>query len=482
MIAARLDEPDDFAAWRQIARQLVQAGIEPGHVAWQEMDGEPELFGAMRADLAIPERISDAPEVKGSLGFLELAKAVILHRDPARLPLLYRLLWRLQSQRGLLEDAADPDVIAANALAKQVRRDIHKMRAFVRFREADVGEADMGEAGQPRFIAWFEPDHRIERHNAKFFVERFANQAWSILTPRLSLHWDTVALHEGPGARREDAPAQDATEELWRNYYRSTFNPARLKIGTMTKEMPRRYWKNLPETRDISGLIAGARQRELAMVASGASRFEVERPETLAQLAQAIGACQRCPIGCNGTQAVAGEGKPASRLMILGEQPGDNEEASGRPFVGPAGQLLDEHLQQAGIARGAAYMTNAVKHFKFTPQGKRRLHQTPSAREIDMCRWWLESERDIVRPELVLALGASAGRALLGRTPSIGRERGQVLRLADGTAAVLTNHPSYLLRLDGEARQREEARFASDLRMVAELIPKLDELHPSGLG
>jgi uracil-DNA glycosylase family protein len=159
--------------------------------------------------------------------------------------------------------------------------------------------------------------------------------------------------------------------------------------------------------------------------------------------------------------------------MIVGEQPGDSEETQGRPFVGPAGQLLDRDLAAAGIERSSIRVTNAVKHFKFTPRGKRRLHQSPTAGEIDICRWWLDAERAIVRPRIVLALGASAGRAILGRTPSIGRERGREQTLADGSALWLTNHPSYLLRLDGEARETETARFADDLAKVVAALKSL---------
>jgi DNA polymerase len=152
--------------------------------------------------------------------------------------------------------------------------------------------------------------------------------------------------------------------------------------------------------------------------------------------------------------------------MILGEQPGDQEDIAGRPFVGPAGQLLDQHLEAAGIARGAAYVTNAVKHFKFVAKGRQRLHQSPTAKEIDTCRWWLEAERALVRPRIVLALGASAARALLGKTVSVTRARGQAIRLEDGAELWVTLHPSYLLRLEGEARARQAALFAQDLALV----------------
>lgn len=461
MIAANLTEPDDFEAWRTQARRLIANGTAPEQVAWSDGGGTADLFALP----APPPAATAAPrEVRASRAFMDLAHTAVLHSAPDRLDLLYRLLWRLQDRPRLLDDAADRDVGALRRMAMQVRRDIHKMHAFVRFRSVT------DEDGAERYVAWFEPDHHIERATADFFVNRFASQRWSILTPRLSLHWDGMALLEGPPASREDAPSEDAVEDLWVGYYRSIFNPARLKVGMMVKEMPRRYWKNLPEAREIADLIAGAHKREASMIATGASLFEDAAPASLEAIAGGIAQCRRCAIGCNGTRAVMGEGAGDARLMIVGEQPGDTEELENRPFVGPAGQLLDQAMREAGIDRSAAYVTNAVKHFKFAPRGKLRLHQNPTAGEIDMCRWWLDSERALVKPKVILALGASAARGLIGRTPSIGRERGQALVQGDGTVIWLTAHPSYLLRLDGEAREREHTRFAQDLVGLAGVL------------
>jgi DNA polymerase len=180
-----------------------------------------------------------------------------------------------------------------------------------------------------------------------------------------------------------------------------------------------------------------------------------------------VATCLRCAIGCNGTRAVPGHGPDAARLMVVGEQPGDQEELAGRPFVGPAGQVLRDHARAAGLDLDTARLTNAVRHFKHVPQGKQRLHQTPTAREIDTCRWWLDAERHLVRPRIVLALGASAARALLGRTISLQRERGRFVPLDDGAQLLITSHPAYLLRLGEGARAEETARFAADLALVA---------------
>jgi DNA polymerase len=159
--------------------------------------------------------------------------------------------------------------------------------------------------------------------------------------------------------------------------------------------------------------------------------------------------------------------------MIVGEQPGDQEDLAGRPFVGPAGQVLDRHLERAGIDRREVYVTNAVKHFKYVHRGKRRLHQSPTAKEIDICRWWSEAERAVVKPQLVLALGASAARGLLGKTVSISKARGAPIPLEDGSELWVTAHPSYLLRLQDEAKEVQERMFQADLAAVAERLAEL---------
>jgi probable DNA metabolism protein len=399
-----MPEPADFEFWRDRARALAQCDVPPDRVAFVE-PGSGNLFG--NGNKRPPSPKGEGKIVRASRQFVELAKGAICHADPGRFDLLYRVLWRLQDKPRLLEDQADPDVRKLGELAKAVRRDIHKMRAFVRFRE--VEEA----GGEPHYVAWFEPQHHILRANAGFFVRRFASMKWSILTPLGSLHWDGEALAEGPPAQRSDAPQGDPAEELWRKYYASIFNPARLKVGAMLKEMPRRYWKNMPEAALIPELVAGAQAREAAMVETGKGHDE-ERPHTLSGIETAIHACRRCPIGFLENQAVMGEGLKSATLMVVGEQPGDQEDLAGKPFVGPSGQLLDRYLVEAGIDRSQVYVTNAVKHFKFVWRGKRRLHQSPTAKEIDTCRFWLEGELEIVKPKVVLALGASASLGMLG--------------------------------------------------------------------
>ncbi|WP_336987661.1 UdgX family uracil-DNA binding protein [Altererythrobacter aquiaggeris] len=449
--------PDDFSHWRERARQSVQCGIAPERIAWLETDTVGDLFGGGNE---LPEPDADAPMPRASRRFLTLAKNAALHSDAERFALLYRLLWRLQSNPRIMEDKTDSDVRRVEELDRTVRRDSHKMHAFVRFRLIESGTRE-----DDHYVAWFEPDHHIVRANAGFFRRRFANMKWSILTPRGCLHWDGEVMREGPPAQKSDAPGDDPAEELWLKYYASTFNPARLKVGAMVKEMPKRYWKNMPEAALIPELIAGAQSREAQMVTAGEQETD-PMPVTLEAVKQAVSGCGNCPISQLDNRPVMGEGPADADLMIVGEQPGDNEDLQGRPFVGPAGQLLDLHLEQAGIDRSAAYVTNAVKHFKYTMRGKRRIHQSPAAKEIDTCRWWLEAERAIVSPKIILALGASAARSMLGKTVSITRARGIPHELDDGSELWITAHPSYLLRLEGTARAEQARLFDADLAAV----------------
>jgi DNA polymerase len=304
---------------------------------------------------------------------------------------------------------------------------------------------------------------------------------WSILTPRLSLHWDGEALSEGPGAIRSDAPSGDPLEETWRTYYSSIFNPARLKVGAMLKEMPKKYWRNMPETSLVQPLIASARNRELEMIDRSVAKQGLEnalgaeraiepgsnvRAAWEALLKEARG-CTRCELYKCGTQTVFGEGPLDASIVFVGEQPGDQEDIAGRPFVGPAGQLFDAALEKAEIDRSTVYVTNAVKHFKFVQRGKRRIHNKPDAGEIEACRWWLEHERDLIKPPVTVALGATAARSLIGKTVTISRAREAPVELADGSECWVTVHPSFLLRIPEEDRRREErALFVRDLKRI----------------
>jgi DNA polymerase len=346
------------------------------------------------------------------------------------------------------------------------------MRAFVRFREVPT------DAG-PWFVAWFEPQHLIVEANVPFFRGRFANMRWSILTPDACAHWDPDKREAtlSPGVPRSAAPAEDAAEALWLTYYASIFNPARVKISAMTSEMPRHYWKNLPEAAIIPQLLAESRDRVDAMVAKSAEQRTADTynfgaapvPATtdLAALHEAASTCRACPLWRRASCVVFGEGPPRARVVLVGEQPGDQEDRAGKPFVGPAGLLLNRALAAAGVDREALYVTNAVKHFKWEPRGKRRLHLTPDAREIAACRPWLEAELRALAPELIVCLGATAAESVTGRPIKVLAERGGLVPTEFGAPALITVHPSSLLRLPaGEDSAAAFARFVDDLRRI----------------
>lgn len=468
-----LATPGDFAEWRDAARGLLAGGVAPEEVSWRGGDEGASLFGDV---------VAAAPAGRLSLPreLVEIADRVICHRGaevPAR---LYRIMWRALNDRQLLARTTDADVDWLRGADKAIRRDIHKMHAFVRFRR--LGE----EAGRESFAAWFEPAHRILRLTAPFFQRRFYGMDWAIVTPDARAIWKDEALTFGPGGTKNEVPDSDVVEDQWRTYYGAIFNPARVKIDAMRAEMPKKYWKNLPEAQDIAPLLAGAaarveRMREMAVSAANprTEKWRTRVPDdlapddevkTLADVARAVDRCTRCPLYCDTTQGVAGEGPDAARIMLVGEQPGDQEDLQGRPFVGPAGQVLDAALAEAGLDRRRLFLTNAVKHFKFEPRGKRRLHQNPTSAEIDICRWWLDKERAFVQPELIVTLGASALRGVTGKSSSIKSMRGAVHELAGGTKLIATIHPSFLLRLpDRERAAEERAMFVADLARARKL-------------
>ncbi len=461
--AVTLAGPVDAAGWRAAARDAWRAGIPPGALVFQVPGDAADLFGAAPPPAPPP----DAPMPAVPREFLALAETAIRHRDPARFALLYDVMWRIaHGARGLLEDAADPTLARLRDMAKAVRRDAHKMHAFVRFRAVDG-----------HHLAWFEPDHFIEEAEAGFFIRRFAQLRWSIATPRLSLHWDGDQLSIGPPGSRDALPPPDAGEALWRTYFGAIFNPARLKPAAMRSEMPQKYWRNLPEAQDIPRLMAEAPARVRAMVAAGAATPNprpqrrrdpmpepIAAPDSFAELRAALLASGLPEWATRATQPVMGEGPMGAALMLVGEQPGDEEDIAGRAFVGPAGRLLNAVLAEAGVPREALFVTNAVKHFKYTPQGRRRLHQSPDAGDITHYRRFLRREVSLVAPRMVLALGATALRALTGRAMPVGKSRDLALHTEDGVPPRATVHPSYLLRLPDAAAQRaERARFAADL-------------------
>ena len=456
-------EPE-FAAWRDEARRLLAAGIAPETVSLVAKEAEPSgtlgfaefalqppaLPSALPALLPNDQRGARPPSVPKA--FLELAEVVGCHASPERWQLLYGVLWRLQSNRELIRDELDEDVAALRRMDQQVRRDLHKMHAFLRFHMVE-------EAGVEHYIAWYRPDHRILALAIPFFAERFAVMRWTILTPYASASWDPASkeITHGPGVARNVAPDEDELASLWRSYYGAIFNPARLNTRAMKAEMPVRYWQNMPELNVLPNLLSQANQRVETMMqeqdTQSASSF-VPHQHELPVLAEALPRCEGCDLYRHATQAVFGAGGSQAALMLIGEQPGDEEDRRGAPFVGPAGKVLDRAIAELGLSREQMYVTNAVKHFKFVERGKRRIHESPKLRELTACRPWLLAELDAVRPKVVVCLGASAAKSLLGAKFALMKERGKVISSPYADRVIATLHPSAILRAQDETTSR----------------------------
>ncbi|WEF24409.1 UdgX family uracil-DNA binding protein [Paracoccus sp. S3-43] len=467
MIRVDLPRFGRFQAWRDAARQLAGNRVAPDQVAW----GDAGLFGTGPVPPPGPHPVTASKE------FLALARTVASHSDPERWALLYAALIRLQQDRGFIANPADPLADRLARMAKSVRRDIHKMHAFVRFHELP------SEGPRRSFAAWFEPEHPILEAGTPFFARRFGDMDWLIATPEGIARFDGRLSFEPP-APRPNLPT-DASHDLWRIYFANIFNPARIKTQAMRSEMPVKYWKNLPETGLIAQMLADAPRRVQAMRDAGATDAPAfaarvtarirhapddRPPDSLDAARQQASRCTRCALCHAATQTVWGEGDPDAPLMILGEAPGDHEDLQGRPFVGPAGQLLRQTMAGAGLDPARAWLTNAVKHFKFTPRGKRRIHQNPATGEIRHCTWWLDLERRFVQPRLTVALGATAAFALTGDRAPLTPRRGTVETTLDGGPVLITWHPSLILRLDPGPAARARAQFAADLTQAARMM------------
>jgi uracil-DNA glycosylase family protein len=341
--------------FREHARALIAAKARPRDVTWTT--SADDLFGeAPPPDVKIPKFT-----VPGA--YVELARDVLLHRDPQRFALLYEMLWRLlNDDHMLLAIFSDPLVYRLRQMQKAVERDRHRM-VFARIHKAKEERTE----------------HMIDAPTA----------------PRLSV--------------RETAPVVSDAEA-----------------------------------------------------------------DTLAALKHQAQTCQRCPLFSDATQTVFGEGPNDAPVVFVGEQPGDQEDLAGLPFVGPAGRLFDRALGEAGIERSRVYVTNAVKHFKFSPRGKKRIHQKPNTGEVEHCRWWLDRELALIQPKLVVALGGTAARAITGKDVKITQMRGCTVTLRDGMSVLFTVHPSYLLRLPDAAAQAAEYRhFVEDLALVLRALPAI---------
>ena len=480
-----------FAEWREAARDLLIHAVPPELVTWSQPDAadlfsvdlfsgapapaEPTHNASIRLNEAKP-----APHLPRSL--MDMLQTAACCRVPDRWAFLYRVIWRWTQGEHDVQSAADADGGRLHSMVKAVHREEHDMHAYIRFRERPEA------AGPPRFVAWFEPRHDVLPQVAEHFVNRMGKVSWMIATPDASVLWDGQTLHHTGPLMSSAAELEDAGEALWLTYYRSIFNPARLNTQVMQSHIPSRFWKNLPEGAIVPDMVSnaalGARRTGQAQAVGRKSGATIPiapadaQPER--QQPSKLDECRRCDLWQYATQAVGGEGSKKAPIMLVGEQPGDQEDLAGQPFVGPAGKLLDKVFDAAGVERREVYLTNAVKHFKWEPRGKRRLHKTPAQREIEACSYWLEKELAAIKPKVIVALGATALKSVLGSgSVTLKDKLGKPIR-HEGRWVVTVYHPSYILRVPDEETRRQAFKVMVDgLKLAHELLERPPEEPPA---
>ncbi|WP_250511019.1 UdgX family uracil-DNA binding protein [Caballeronia sp. GACF4] len=466
---------DDFDSWRGAALIALAKERAPESIEWRTAEGAaqaPALFGDVVEDAAASE-VKPA-QIRVSKELAALLKDAACFRDERRWSFLYLVLWRWTHGDRSVASPADEDGARLYKMAKAVRRAQHDMIAYVRFRQRDEA------LGAPEYVAWYEPDHDVLAWAAEHFAARMGRSSWLITTP------DGAALFNGERLQLERRRAlaadhandtADAAEALWMTYYRSIFNPARLNENALEQHMPVRFWKGLPEGALIPKLVSDARggarrvgqARSVGALGGKAVQVEADAAQPERDAPTSLDECRRCSLWKHATQAVPGSGPADARIMLLGEQPGDQEDLKGEPFVGPAGQLLDDAMRRAQLPREQVYLTNAVKHFKWEPRGKRRLHKTPGQQEIEACSYWLDKELQETGARVIVTLGATALTALLGKRATLQAHIGRVVPYGD-KFIVATYHPSYALRQNDEAaREKTVAAIVSALEKAAEV-------------
>ncbi len=445
----------DFESWRIKAKQLLVSNIKPDEINWiTEETGFH--FGQEWTDI----EVTDSPRIPRE--YFEAASVVSCFRDDSTWTLLYRIAWRiLHEQRELLKISLDADVRELENRHKSVMRDLHKMKAFVRFKEVQ-------QDGKILYVAWHRPDHRISRLAAPFFKDRFNGMNWIIMTEDETINWDQKSLTFSEGVSSHNAPSIDSAEDLWKTYYSSIFNPARIKIGAMKKEMPVRHWKTLPESELITSLIDEAPERLKVFYDSQRPNATQEKQLTYPEIKEALKSCRSCDICQKATGPVMGEGPLNARIMFIGEQPGNEEDQIGTPFIGPAGQLLEKALLKRGFNRNEIYITNAVKGFKWIYQSSMRLHRSANASEISACKPWLKQELNLIKPQIVVCLGRSAAQSILGKMVKMEEVRGKFFSSSVCDKTIILPHPSSILRIQNP-NEREIAfnRFVEELGLIA---------------
>ena len=440
---------DSFAQWREAARALLAAGVPPHAAQWPSALADAGVFSGAPAPAPRPhtERLGpdlgrdpSRPALRLPRQLMELLERAACYRAADRWAFLYRVVWRwLHGEQGVLSEA-DDDGHRLQAMVQAVHREEHDMQNHIRFRERPA------DAGAPRFVAWCEPVHDVLPQVAAQLAARMGKLSWMIATPAASVLWDGARLHNTGPLLRDAAGFDEGGEAPWLAYYRSVYAGPPDAAGK----------REAPPTHNVAG-----------------------KPEAPEQQPDTLGQCRRCDLWQHATQPVGGAGAKRARIMLVGEQPGDQEDLAGKPFVGPAGQLLDRVLAAAEVDRRTVYVTNSVNHFNWELRGKRRLHKTPAQREIEACSYWLEKELAGIKPKVVVALGSTALKAVLDNPQATLKDAmGHPIAHA-GRWVVAVYHPSYVLRVpDKAAKEQAFAQMVEGLRLARQLSEEPPQAAP----
>jgi len=440
----------DFESWRAVARQLLKDRVPASEVRIMDCEQDSTLWTAE----FVSGNGGPDPQILIPRRFIDIAKHVACHINPLRWQLLYSVLWRLCEKRDLLKVDTDDEVKTILFMDQQVRRDLERMQTGVKFEGIQV------EPGHERLIAWHRPDYAIMELAAPYFAERFARSQWSILTPYRSAHWDPESkkLEFSAGVPRFTMPRKEELKQLWVAQLGAEVRPAR--------KQPQAARMDAGE-HQLQSIFGNSLRLQRA---TGAKSF-VPNSRGLPVLHEALQRCQGCELYQCATQAVFGVGPADARIMLVGEQPGNDEDIAGKPFVGPAGKLLDRALIDAGINRDAVYITNAVKHFKFERRGSKRIHRTPQMTEIKACKPWLEAEIRAVKPEIIVCLGATAAKSILNLQNLLMKHRGQIFSSPYAEKVIATIHPSAILRVqDPLTSEQLFQTLCRDLKLAQETL------------
>lgn len=417
-----------WEGFRTHCRGLLAHRVDPAMVRFTVEGVDPPGLFAGRP----PPEAAEGPSLPRR--FFEHARNASAFDAPDRWELVYRVAYRCLGDRGLLSDLGDDDILVLTRRAKHVARDIHKVHAFVRFRPDH-------DAHGPVWVAFHRPDHWVVEHATPHFAKRFGDMRFLLATPKgTALHVPGEGLTFGPPSSDPGVPLGEF-EGLWNTYYANIYNPQRTMVDAMLAEMPKKHWATMPETQQIPRLL----RERAARTQVSRSGIELAADVDLAGIAARVRGCDACPLADPGLRGVPGEGPANAAIALVGEQPGDHEDRAGRPFVGPAGQLLMQALAEVGLERDQVYLTNAVKHFKHRLQGTRRIHESPERYVVEVCRTFVFRELELVRPRVTVALGATAALSLLGKVSGVDRLAGQVLRGRFGPL-VVAPHPAAILR------------------------------------